>query len=118
VWYGGLLDRKTWAILRRSLDMLGEMSKEHPMDVHYYLEYIGVMPGCQGQGIGTCLCQALLHKADQEHVGCYLETANPRTIPLYQRLGFRMLREREILAVRMWFMWRDPKEASAPAVIG
>ncbi|HNS51816.1 MAG TPA: hypothetical protein PKO09_11615 [Anaerolineae bacterium] len=44
-------------------------------------------------------------------MGCYLETANPRAIPLYQRLGFRTLREGEILAVPMWFMWRDPKDA-------
>ncbi len=111
VWHGGLLARITWVILRRSLDMLGEISKEHPAGAHYYLEYIGVVPGFQGQGIGTCLCKALLHKADQEQMGCYLETANPRAIPLYQRLGFRMLREREILAVPMWFMWRDTKEA-------
>ncbi|HNS51815.1 MAG TPA: hypothetical protein PKO09_11610 [Anaerolineae bacterium] len=48
VWHGGLLKRITWVILKRSLDMLGEMPREHTASAHYYLEYIGVVPDCQG----------------------------------------------------------------------
>jgi len=59
--------------------------------------------------IGSLISKALLHRADQEQVACYLETANPRNVPPYERLGFQTVCEKEIMGARVWFMWRDPQ---------
>jgi ribosomal protein S18 acetylase RimI-like enzyme len=119
LWHAGLFKRNTWIIMKRALGWVDEMSKEHPKQIHYYLEYVGVMPDCQGQGMGSSIItKAVLHRADQEQVGCYLETANPRNVPLYERLGFQTVREKEILGVPLWLMWRDPKQPSASSTSG
>lgn len=116
IWHAGLFRPKTWAITKRSLDMMGEMSQEHPRQNHYYWEYIGVLPDYQGQGIGSHICRTLVQRADQDQVGSYLETTNPRNVPLYERLGFQTVREREIMGSRWWFMWRAPQRPSFTSV--
>lgn len=109
VWHAGLLKRDTWTVMRCVLRMLDGTAKEHPKTAHYYLEWAGVLPGHQGRDLGSRLLGAALERADEERVGCHLETANPRNVTLYERLGFRTATEREILGVRLWFMWRDPQ---------
>jgi len=113
LWHVGPFRRNTWTTMVRAAGMLNELLKEHPQPVHYYWEFIGVRPDRQGQGIGSLITKALLQRADQEQVGCYLETANPRNVPPYERLGFQTVGEREILGARVWFMWRDPQQPSS-----
>jgi GNAT superfamily N-acetyltransferase len=86
---------------------LEEVEKRHPREAHYYLEYIGVEPSYQGQGLGSCLLAEMTRRADQQGVGCYLETATRRNLPLYQRFGFEVVEETQIIGVQAWFMWRD-----------
>jgi len=92
--------------LRAWMRWLEEAGKHHPQDPHYYLEYLGVEPLLQGQGLGSMLLEYLTAKADQVHVGCYLETATRVNLPLYQRYGFRIIHEEEIIGLPTWFMWR------------
>ena len=94
--------------LGRWLTVQGRFGKRHPKDTHYYLEFIGVDPIQQGKGLGSSLLNDLSSRADQEKVGCYLETSNPRNVPLYQRFGYDTVAEEEILGVKTWFMWRSP----------
>ena len=94
--------------MKRALDMTSVMSKEHPQREHFYGEYLGVVPDCQGQGMGSLITRSMIEMADRQQAGAYLETANPRNVLLYERLGFRTVREKEILGRPMWFMWRDP----------
>jgi ribosomal protein S18 acetylase RimI-like enzyme len=94
--------------LNRWLTVLGRFEKRHPKDTHYYLEFIGVDPTQQGKGLGTSLLDDLSSRADQENVGCYLETSNPRNVLLYQRFGYDTVAEEEIIGVNTWFMWRSP----------
>jgi ribosomal protein S18 acetylase RimI-like enzyme len=49
---------------------------------------LGVDPRHQGAGIGTALVERGLCAVDAAAAHCYLETANPRNIDFYQRLGF------------------------------
>ncbi len=104
----GLFERDTWAVLRRVLSSFGEVEKEQPEQPHYYLEWIGVLPERQGQGLGTALVQTVLRRADQQGAGCFLETENPRNLPLYERLGFQVANRRVILGVQTWFLVREP----------
>ena len=95
--------------LGRWLMWLSRIDKQHPKSPHYYLEFIGVDPAWQGNGLGSSILHHLVSKADQDRVGCFLETGNPRNVPLYQRFGFQTVAEEEIIGVHAWFMWRPPR---------
>jgi hypothetical protein len=43
-------------------------------------------------------------------VGCYLENANPRNTSFYQRFGFQIVSEKEIIGLPAWFMWRPAQK--------
>ena len=97
-----------WYDVRSWVKWLNEVDKIHPTEAHFYLEYIGVEPTYQGKGYGSMIMEHLVAKADQEAVGCYLENANPRNIPFYQRFGFKVVNEKYIIGFTTWFMWREP----------
>jgi len=97
-----------WYDVRSWVKWQNAAEKFHPVDAHYYLEYIGVNPAYQGQGLGSCLLNHMVAKADAEGVGCYLENASPRNLPLYQRFGFKIINEKQIIGFTTWFMWREP----------
>jgi GNAT superfamily N-acetyltransferase len=67
-----------------------QMGRAHPSGPHWYLPFIGVVPGYQGHGIGTALLEASLVQCDREGLPAYLESTNPRNVPLYERFGFRV----------------------------
>ncbi|OGN96999.1 MAG: hypothetical protein A2Z71_07475 [Chloroflexi bacterium RBG_13_50_21] len=95
--------------IRVNMRWLDEIDKMHPVEPHYYLEYLGVEPEQQGKGLGSVILQHLIDKADEERVGCYLENASPRNVPFYQRFGFQVISEKEIISIPAWFMWRPPR---------
>ncbi len=97
-----------WYDIRGWQTWLNEVDKYRPHEAHYYLEYLGVEPEYQGQGFGTCILKHLIAKADEQGLGCYLENANPRNVPFYQRSGFQIQREMEIIGISTWLMWRPP----------
>ena len=53
--------------------------------------WLCVEPGHHGQGIGGTLVRQLTAHADTEAVACDLFTFVPRTVPLYEHLGFRVV---------------------------
>jgi GNAT superfamily N-acetyltransferase len=67
------------------------MAHYHPQEPHWYLPLIAVDPTRQGQGIGGALMRHALARCDREGTAAYLESSNPRNIPLYQRHGFEIL---------------------------
>jgi ribosomal protein S18 acetylase RimI-like enzyme len=71
--------------------MFDAMARYHPEIPHWYLPLIGTDPARQGQGIGSALMRHALARCDQDGVAAYLESSNPRNIPLYQRHGFEIL---------------------------
>lgn len=96
----GFYDIRGW------MKWLDEIDKNHPTKAHYYLEYLGVDPQYQGKGFGSSILKHLIARADEGGVGCYLENANPRNVNFYQRFGFEILSEKEIIGIPSWFMWR------------
>ena len=67
------------------------MALYHPEVPHWYLPLIGTDPARQGQGIGGALMHHALARCDRDGTAAYLESSNPRNIPLYQRHGFEIL---------------------------
>lgn len=70
-----------------------QMEKFHPTKPHWYLPMIGVDPAHQGEGIGSALLIEGLKAVDRDGLIAYLESSNPRNIPLYERHGFEVIGE-------------------------
>jgi GNAT superfamily N-acetyltransferase len=84
----------------------------HPAGrAHEYLWMIGVVPGRQGEGLGTALIESVLDRCDREGLPAYLEASSARGKVLYERLGFAFTgRALELPdGPRMWPMWREPQ---------
>jgi ribosomal protein S18 acetylase RimI-like enzyme len=87
-----------------------KMGRAHPKEPHWYLPMIGVDPKAQGKGLGGELMRHSLARCDREKTLAYLETANPRNIPLYRRFGFEVVGEIQVgAAPRMTPMVRQPR---------
>jgi GNAT superfamily N-acetyltransferase len=67
------------------------MGRYHPSEPHWYLPLMGVDPTQQNKGFGSALLQRTLIQCDRENKLAYLESSNPRNIPLYKRHGFELL---------------------------
>ncbi len=96
--FTGLLGFLKWSSL---------IEKKHPKTPHYYVDFFGVDPSRQNQGLGSAILDYVTHKADLEHIGCYLESTNSRNLSLYQRFGFQIVSKEDVV-VPTWFLWRDP----------
>lgn len=84
----------------------------------WYLGVLGVVPERQGRGLGSRLLQPILEQADRDCLPVTLETAQPRNLPLYQRHGFRILRELPPVAPGapvVWTMRRPPSTTPGTA---
>ena len=68
-----------------------QMGRYHPKEPHWYLPLMGVDPFHQGKGLGSALMQHALIPCDRDHTLAYLESSNPKNIPLYERHGFALL---------------------------
>ncbi|MFC4174143.1 GNAT family N-acetyltransferase [Microvirga sp. GCM10011540] len=68
-----------------------QMGQYHPNEPYWYLPLIGVDPAQQGKGYGSALLKHALRRCDEDGTPAYLESSNPKNIPLYQRHGFEVL---------------------------
>jgi len=78
---------------------------------HWYLALLAVALDQQGRGVGSRLIESTLRLADQRGEPCYLETQNPRNVPLYQRHGFKVLEESATpeAGIHVWAMRREAR---------
>jgi ribosomal protein S18 acetylase RimI-like enzyme len=84
-------------------------AKAKPTADHYYLSVVGVHPDHQSRGLGAKLLGPILQECDQRKIGAYLETSNPRNIPFYERLGFKIRERMAVPGGEMVTMWQDPR---------
>jgi len=88
------------------------MDRQLPDEVRsaWYLSILGVRPEAQGAGLAGQLLIPTLAKADIAGTLSYLETFNPRSIPFYERHGFRTkaLRFEPLTQREYWIMAREP----------
>jgi len=74
--------------LPRGLTVQNGIDAHRPKGRFWYLHYVGVRPEHQGKGHGGRIIRAQTAVADREGLPCWLETATPENVPLYERLGF------------------------------
>lgn len=93
-----------------ALAVFEQMGRYHPQEPHWYLPFIGVDPKQQGKGYGAALMQHTLIPCDHDRMLAYLESSNPKNIPLYERYGFELLGTIQVGASPPIFpMLRKPK---------
>ena len=68
-----------------------QMGAFHPKEPCWYLPLIGVDPVHQGRGHGSALLRHALAQCDRDGSPAYLESSNPKNIPLYERHGFEVI---------------------------
>lgn len=96
--------------LDEAMAILEQMGSYHPSEPHWYLPMIGVEPAQQGKGYGTALLQHTLAICDRNREIAYLESSNTRNMPLYQKMGFRVVGEIQAGSFpTIYPMVRDPQ---------
>ena len=89
-----IMDEQTPASRKAEMDALfAKMEEFHLAEPHWYLPLIAADPARQGQGLGTALMEAAIARIEADGRPAYLESSNPRNIPLYERFGFRRIGE-------------------------
>jgi ribosomal protein S18 acetylase RimI-like enzyme len=87
-----LLQRTGSASMQKDLSgVFEQMGRYHPEEPHWYLPFIGIDPSRQGKGHGSALMEHALIPCDRDRTLAYLESSNPKNIPLYERHGFELL---------------------------
>jgi GNAT superfamily N-acetyltransferase len=94
--------------LPKAMTWVAAWSKRDPLEPHVHLGPIGVTPELQGLGIGSQMLSVYCEELDVAGKSGYLETDRPENVRLYERFGFEVQDEAELLGVRDWFMWRAP----------
>jgi ribosomal protein S18 acetylase RimI-like enzyme len=105
--------RLTLDTLRRLAALGGhaaDLQRRHARGPHWYLAQVGVEPARQHQGIGSRLLRPMLARCDAERMACYLETANPANVGLYEHFGFVVVERVDPRGVvpGLWGMRREP----------
>jgi GNAT superfamily N-acetyltransferase len=78
-----------------------------PAGSYHYLGMLGVRERFQGTGVGKRLVEATQAsaEADRGSSGVCLHTETPGNVPLYEHLGFELVGEDEVAALRTWCMF-------------
>lgn len=110
-----------WPMLRifttalpRALRIVDGIDRHRPKGEFWYLHFVGVRPDEQGKGWGGRIIREGLARADSDGLPCWLETATPENVPLYQRLGFVIQCEWDVPkgGPHFWGMMRSPVPVS------
>ncbi|MDA8017905.1 MAG: GNAT family N-acetyltransferase [Thermoanaerobaculia bacterium] len=69
----------------------------------WYLSIVGVHPSAQGRGLGAKLLAPTLDEARHGGHFCYLETFSTRSVPFYEKLGFRVVGRHPEPTTQAWY---------------
>jgi ribosomal protein S18 acetylase RimI-like enzyme len=83
-----------------------EWARHDPLEQHWHLGPVGVLPSRQGKGIGTKLLSRFCQEVDACLSPAYLETDTEKNERFYKRFGFEVVKEAEIFDVKNRYMWR------------
>jgi ribosomal protein S18 acetylase RimI-like enzyme len=83
-----------------------EWARHDPLEQHWHLGPVGVLPSHQGKGMGTKLLSRFCQEVDACLSPAYLETDTDKNERFYKRFGFEVVKEAEIFDVKNRYMWR------------
>ena len=91
-----LIFRLGWKVISRAQSAMKYISAVHKQRApfsHWYLFAIAVNPAFQGKGYANRLLKPMLARIDKEHLPCYLETENRKSVPIYEHYEFKVVQE-------------------------
>jgi ribosomal protein S18 acetylase RimI-like enzyme len=94
--------------LLRSMRWVGAWSKRDPQERHEHLGPVAVDRHLQGLGIGSAMLAAHAEDLDLQRLTGWLETDKDVNVHFYQRFGYVVVEEAQVLGVPNWFMRRPP----------
>jgi ribosomal protein S18 acetylase RimI-like enzyme len=80
-----------------------------PDDPHVHLGPLAVDAHLQGRGIGSRIMAEHCRRLEAGGDRGYLETDKAENVRFYERFGFEVVAEDEVIGVRNWFMLRTPR---------
>lgn len=87
-----------------------EVLRVHPAEPHWYLSHLAVTPSARGRGIGRSLLAVGIAHADDDGIGCYLETSDPINLAFYRASGFAQIGIVNVGGTpQVWRLWRAPR---------
>jgi len=87
-----------------------EWAKHDPVEQHWHLGPIGVLPSHRGIGVGTELMQRFCKEVDNCSAKAYLETDLDVNVRFYEKFGFKLISESTIFNVANRYMLREPQK--------
>ena len=83
-----------------------EWARRDPMEQHWHLGPIGVLPSHQGSGIGSLLMDRFCREVDACSAKAYLETEGDKNVRFYKKFGFEIISKSIIFNVENRYMER------------
>jgi len=83
-----------------------EWDRHDPLEQHWHLGPIGVLPTHQGTGIGSILMERFCREVDACLAKAYLETDLDKNVGFYEKFGFKVVSETKIFDVKNRYMLR------------
>ena len=107
--YGERLEEIAGIDAPKLFDIVEALESQAPTEPHYHLQFLGVRPERQGEGLGGALMTPVLQRCDRDGIPAYLEATSDRNRALYERHGFRAHGAIPLPdGPALWRMWRDP----------
>jgi len=78
---------------------------------YLYLTIIGVRTDLQGKGYGRKMLEGLIKESESKKIPIYLETAEAENVRMYEKFGFKLIKEITLPIVNLpqWEMIREPE---------
>ena len=83
-----------------------EWGRHDPLEQHWHLGPIGVLPTHQGSGIGSILMERFCKEVDACLAKAFLETDLDKNIRFYEKFGFKVVSDSRIFDVKTPYMLR------------
>jgi ribosomal protein S18 acetylase RimI-like enzyme len=90
----------------RVLNWTAAWAHRDPAGTHWHLGPVAIEPSVQRQGFGSALLTAFCGHMDAYGAVAYLETDRRANVRFYERFGFAVVAEANVLGVPNWFMSR------------
>lgn len=84
-------------------------ARHDPDEPHVHLGPVAVDAHLQGHGIGSAIMDEHCRRLDGVGELGYLETDRAENVGFYERYGFAVVGEDEVIGVPNWFMRREPR---------
>ena len=86
-----------------------EWAAHDPVEQHWHLGPIGVLPAYRGKGVGTALMHRFCQEVDRCFAKAYLETDLDENVRFYKKFGFKIVAKSDIFQVENRYMIREAK---------